>query len=234
MVGETAPIDITNIDVLTATINEAAQNTIQNAILILPGLVAALLIFIVGYVVAWIISGVFRHILQAFRLEQFLKVHRIQDSLGSVRVSDVLVKILKYYILLIFLQAAVVYIQLGTISDFLTTVLVAAPMIIAAFLVVLAAIILGEYIKESILELKSKSPMVRFIARASKWLVAYVGITMALGTLDIETVILNQLFVTILQGLMFGLALAVGIAFGLGGQKDAQDFISKGRKTLKI
>lgn len=228
-------VDVQNVtDVLTTTFRNAADNMVTNTATVLPGLIAAIIIFIIGWVVAVIISRIFAGILKAIRMEDFLKDHKVEDALGSVRISDVLVKILKYYIILIFLQQAALFVTLGSISGFLTTVLIYAPVLIAAVMVVLAAVILGEYLKESVLDLKSKSPMVQLVARGTKLVVIYVGVTMALSTAGFKTALLDSIFIVVLAAIAFGMSLALGIAFGLGGQKDAAELIGRGRKLLKF
>lgn len=228
-------VDVQNVtDVLTTAFSGAADNLITSTTQVLPGLIAAIIVFLIGWILAVIVSRVFGGILKAIQLEKLLKEHRVEDSLGSVKISDVLVKIVKYYIILIFLQAAASLVTLGTVSAFLATVLFYAPVLIAAVLVVLAAVILGEYIKETILDLKSKSSMVQLFARVTKWLVVYIGATMAMATAGFDTTLISNIFLIILQALVYGIALAVGIAFGLGGQKDAQELVGKSRKMLKF
>ncbi|MBN1170446.1 hypothetical protein JXA56_05445 [Candidatus Micrarchaeota archaeon] len=228
-------VDVENVtDVLSATINGAVENTVTSAANIFPGLIAAIIIFIIGWIVAVVISGIFSRLLRFLRLEDYLKSHKVDNALGKVMLSNVLTKLLKYYIILIFLQEAVSFLALGTISLFLAGFLFYAPALIAAIVLVLVAILLGEYVKQIILELRNKSTMVQLIARATKFVIIFVGITMAMGTANIDTTLLNGMFIVMLQAVTFGIALAVGIAFGLGGQKDAQQMIGEWRKHLKV
>ncbi|MBU0532051.1 hypothetical protein KKB44_01010 [Candidatus Micrarchaeota archaeon] len=219
--------------ILMETVTRAVDNTVMNAAELLPGLLAAILVFILGWVVAVIISRIFGGVLKAINLEAYLKEHKVEDALGTVKISNVLTKILKYYIILVFLQAAVDLVALGTVSAFLTDVLAYAPALIGGLLVVLLSVILGEYIKEVIIEL-SKSPLVRFVGRATKLVVIYIGATMALSTVGYDTSLPSNIFLTVVQAVAFGLALAVGIAFGLGGQDDAKDAVKKWRKHFKL
>ena len=228
-------VDVQNVtDILSSTITSAAENTATSAAQIVPGLIAAIFIFIVGWIIAVLVSGIFSRLLRVVKLEDYLKVHKVDNALGKVKLSDVLTKLLKYYIILIFLQAAFSLVALGTISLFLTGLLNYAPAFIAAILLVLVAILLGEYVKQIILELRTKSPMVQFVARATKFVIIFVGITMAMATARIDTTLLNAVFIVVLQALVFGIALAIGIAFGLGGQKDAQQMVGEWRKHLKV
>jgi MFS family permease len=211
----------------------AGQNLLTSVTELLPGLIAAILVFLLGWVIAILVSRIFRRILKTIKLEEALKEHKVEDALGTVKISDVLTKIVKYYILLIFLQAAASLVWLGTISSFLMMVLLFVPVLIAGILVVLVSVILGEYLKEMIIEL-SKSPMVKLSGRVVKLLVIYVGVTMGLATIGFNTTLITGIFLTILQGIVYGLALAIGIAFGLGGQDDAKDMIKSSRKHFKL
>ena len=216
------------------SLTNAAQNTANDAAALLPGLIAAIIVFVLGWVVAFIVSRIFAGILKAIKLEDFLKQHKVDDALGTVKISDVLVKIVKYYVLLIFFQAAVSLVSLGTISAYLSVVLFYAPVLIGALLVVLIAVIFGEYLKEAVIDLDKKSSTVKFAARAVKLVVIYVGLTMGLATAGFNTSLITGIFLTIIQAAAFGIALALGIAFGLGGQEDAKDVIKSTRKNLKV
>ncbi len=220
--------------VLRETFLTEAQNAGAEVVAILPGLVIALIVFVLGWVVAVLISRLFAGFLKVIKLEDFLKEHKVEDSLGTIKISNVLVKILKYFIILMVLQKAISLVELGTISAFLYSMLLYAPVFIGALLIALLAFILGEYIKEVIIELQTRSPMVRFMARGVKLVIIFIGLTMALATAGFDTSLISSIFIVVLQALVFGIALAVGIAFGLGGQKDAKDMIGTWRKHLKI
>lgn len=199
----------------------------------MKGFLVAILIFLLGWVVATLISRFLGGVFKRIKLEEALKHHKVEDALGTVKISDVLRKIVKYYILLIFLQMAVSYLALESTAVYLTGVLVYAPALIGGFLIFLLAVILGEYLKEMIIEL-SKSPFVRFLGRAVKLVLIYIGATMGLATAGIDTTLITGIFMTILQAMVFGIALAIGIAFGLGGQEDAKSMVKAGRKHFKV
>jgi MFS family permease len=223
-----------NQTILADSATAAIQNTVDSAVKLLPGLIAAVLVFVLGWVVAFLVSRLFAGLLKLIRLEALLKAHKVEDAFGSVRISDVLTKIVKYYVLLIFIQASVSLVALGTITDYLTSVLLYMPVLIGAVLVVLVAVLFGEYLKEAIIDLNGKSPTVKLAGRGAKLVLIYIGLTMGLATAGFNTMLITGIFMTILQAAAFGLALALGIAFGLGGQEEAKEVIQGARKNLKI
>jgi MFS family permease len=217
-------------DMATAT----AQNLAPDVIRLAAQFVIALFIFVLGWVVAVLASRLLSAILKMLKLEAFLKSHKVEDALGSVKVSDVLAKLAKYYVLLIFLQAAVAMLDLGTLSIFLMNLLFYLPVLIGAALIVLLAVLLGEYLKESVIELSPKSQMVKLSGRAVKAIVVIIGLVMGFATAGFNTSLVTGVIITIVQAAAFGIALAVGIAFGLGGQDEAKDLIKSGRQSLKV
>ncbi len=198
----------------------------------IPNFIAALLIFIVGYIVAVVLAGVFRHILAASKFEKFLERHKMDDALGNIKVSPIFVKIVKYYLILVFLQAAVSELRLGTLTEFLNVVLLYAPAFIGAALIYVISAMVGELIKEKIKEVDVKSKWINFVARATKFVIIFFGIVMALSAIGFDTAILEGAFITLLQAFAYGAALAIGISFGLGGQEDAKALIADVKKKI--
>jgi hypothetical protein len=205
-----------------------------DAVAFIPKLLIAILLFVAGWILASVFSWIVEKIFLYIGLEKFLKRHRLEDSLGKVKLSKLLVKLSKYYIMLVFLQASVAMLNLGTITDFISSVLLYAPIFIGALLVVVAAALLGELLKEKIIEIEPNSKTVRWLADAMKAIVVFLGIMVGLTTMGFDTTIITSSFLAILQGIMYGIALAFGLAFGLGGQDDAKDLLKKVRKKTGV
>lgn len=213
--------------------SQAAGVLVNSTIAALPSIMAAVLVFVLGWILAILLSKIVEGLFKVVKLEEFLKSHRLEDALGTVKIGDLFVKIVKIYVILVFLQVSVALISLGTLSIYIQSLLVYLPVLIGALLMVVVAALAGEYLKEKVLEL-GKTPYINFVARASKFFVILVGILTALDTAGFDTSLINTLLLTVVQAVIFGLGLAFGIAFGFGGQKDAQEVIGKVRKSVKV
>lgn len=229
----TDPLNITSLADAGAIATQALNTIITSTIAALPAILAAVIIFLLGWVIAIIVSKILEKILKFIKLEEFLEVHKLEDAFGSVKLSNIFVKVVKIYIILVFVQVSVSLLSLGELSKFLNALLLYAPVLIGAILVVVAAVLVGEYVKEKVLEL-GKTPYVVFFARASKFVLILIGVLTGLNTAGFDTSLLNNIIIDIIRAVVFGLSVAFGIAFGLGGQKDAQEIISKVRKHVKI
>ncbi len=211
----------------------AVATVVMSMINVLPSLIAATVVFVVGWIIAVLISRIFEKILKMVKLEEFLEMHKLQDALGSVKLSNVLSKIVKIYVILVFLEVSAALVSLGQFSTYIYTVLIYAPVLIGAALVIVAAALTGEYVKTKLLEL-GKSSYLTFVARGAKFVIVLMGVITGLNTVGFDTSLVNSTILTIVQAMIFGLGLAFGIAFGLGGQDDAKDLIKKMRKNVKL
>jgi len=225
---------LTNLTSLQDAVTQAGQTTLNNIIEFVPGLFAAIIIFLLGWVLALIVSRIFGRILKLIKFEQFLKEQKVSEALGSVVISTVLTKILYYYIIVIFLQQAFLYLNLGTIAQFITSLLAYLPALIGAVLLVVASALIGEFIKRRVIEVGRKSTTVHFLGRAAKAIIVFLGLISALETMGFKTTIIEQTFVALATAVFFGLALAFGIAFGLGAQNDAKDWTKAFRKKFSV
>lgn len=227
-------MSLANITSLQGAFQQSVQATWSSIVGFIPGLIAAILIFLLGWVFALLISRVFAKLLKVVRFEQFLKEQKVQEALGTVVISTVLTKILYYYIVVIFLQQAFLYIKLGTVVTFIASLLAYLPTLIGAVLLVVAAALIGEFIKKRIIEVGRRSTTVSFLGRATKAVVVFLGLMSALETAGFKTTIIEQTFVALAAAVFFGFALAFGIAFGLGGQNEARDWVKGLRKKFKV
>jgi hypothetical protein len=220
--------------VLETALADSVGAIVINFLNLLPSILAAIVIFVVGWIVAVILSKILTKLLELVRLEKFLATHKLEDALGRVRLSNVLVQLTKLFVMLIFLQQAVSFVGLGEITNFLTEVLAFVPVLIGSVLLIVVAALFWEFVKAKVYEFGVRSKMIKTVGKLSKALIIFWAITVALETIGFDMTIISQSFITILQGAVYGVALAVGIAFGLGGQDEAKDALKKVRKKLGV
>ncbi|MBI5158508.1 hypothetical protein HY992_00120 [Candidatus Micrarchaeota archaeon] len=220
---------------LYAAVVVAATNSVQkvvtDTITVVPGIVAAILIFALGWGVASVLARFVEVLLKAVKIEDHLAQHGMKDAMGKVKLSNVLVKLSKYYVLLIFLQTAVSFLKLGEMSTLLSGFIGYAPKVIFAALLVVAGALLGEIIKEKVVEIEPKSTKMNLIGKWGKYLVVFVTLLSALEMAEFKIGVIISTYTILLQGIVFGVALAFAIAFGLGAQEEAKSTVKemKGR-----
>lgn len=195
----------------------------------IPVLIGALVVLIVGLIVAAGLGAVVEKIFDAVRLDSFLMKLGLGpyfDRAGmKLRAAKFLGRLVYWFVVVAFLLAASDILGLFALSGFLKDLLAYIPNIIAAVLIMLAAVVLGGFLKKVVTAsvLSARLHAAHFLGSLAWWSVVVSGLLAALVQLNIAASIINS----IITGFIAMLALAGGLAFGLGGRDYASYLIGK-------
>lgn len=221
-------------DWLDVTI-EALKNLWQGFITFVPNLVGALLVFIIGWIVAIIIGKIVTEVLRKLQFNKIFEKGGLREALHradlKVDASEFVGGVFKWVFVLVFLSVSVEILGLIQFSVFLTNVLDYLPNVIVAVLIfVVAAIIidlLEKVVFAAVESVKSGyGGMVAAIVRWSIWIFAVFAILYQLN-------IAKDLITTLLQGVVWFFVLAGSIAFGWGGKDIAADFMEGIKRKIQ-
>lgn len=195
----------------------------------LPNLLGALIVLVIGLVVAAGLSALVERLFQAIRLDAFLARLGIQpyfERAGiKLRGAYFLGQLVNWFLIVAFLLAASDILKLQALSVFLRDVLFYLPNIVVAVLIMLAAVVLGNFLKRVVIAsvLSAKLHAAHFLGTLTWWAVIIFGVFAALAQLNIAVTIIN----TLVTGVIAMFALAGGLAFGLGGRDYAAHLLQK-------
>ena len=202
----------------------------------LPIILAAAIIFIIGWIVGMILGRIVEQIVQVLRLDDALRatgLHEAAKSAGfALHVGRFLGELVKWFIVVVFLVAALEVLGLTQVNIFLQqAVLLYLPQVIVAVLIIILAAIVAEVVKNLVVgSARAAGARSANLAGAmAKWSIWLFGILAALAQLGVAAAFVQTLF----TGLVIALALAFGLAFGLGGQDAAASFLAKIRAEIK-
>ena len=205
------------------------QNLWASVINFLPSLIGALVVLIVGLVIAAVIKTVVQKVIEAIKIDALLRKIGLGPHFerGGLQINaGKFVGLLAYWFLVVvFVLAATDILQLWGLSAFLQSVVAYLPNIIVAVLIMLAAVVLANFLRSLVKASVSSAGLhgSKFLGSLTWWVVIVFGFLAALIQLGIATVIIN----TLVTGVIAMLALAGGIAFGLGGKDYASHLIEK-------
>ncbi len=199
-----------------------------------PALVGALLVLIIGLIVAYVLGVVVvEKILEALKFDTLL------DKLGltpyseraglRLRGSKFLGQLVYWFVMIAFLLAASDILGLFAFSSFLRDVLFYIPNVVVAALIMLAAIVVANFTKKvvSASVMSARLHGAHFLGTLSWWAVVIFGLLTALVQLNVAVAVIN----TIITGFIAMIALAGGLAFGLGGKDYAASLINRLKET---
>jgi len=218
-------------DVLT----QSFQNLWLGVVGFVPNLIVALVIFIIGWVVAAVLGRVVSQIIKALRVDSALSSAGFEDVINrmgfSLNAGHFIGVLVKWFIIVVFLIAAFDVLGLQDINIFLReTVLGYLPNVfVAAIILVIAALISDAVGKLVVGSAKAAQlPSAHFLGGVSRWAIWIFAIIAALDRLGIA----SELLLTLFTGIIYMLAIAGGIAFGWGGKNAAEKFIERLRGDI--
>lgn len=201
----------------------------------LPNVVGALIVLIVGLIVASGLRHLVERLIEAVKLDAALikfGVGEYADRAGlKVDSGKLLGGLVYWFILIAFLLGVSDILKFEEFSRFLQQVLAYIPQVIVAVLIMLAAIVVANFLRGAVIASVMGAGMhaPAFLGSLTWWAVAVFGFFTALTQLGIAVAIVQ----TLITGLIAMLALAGGIAFGLGGKDAAADLLKKLKKELE-
>jgi len=198
----------------------------------LPVLLGALLILIVGWIVAKILRSIVNGVLKVVRFDALADKAGISEVLrkGDLKTSTrQVVSGLVYWLVMVMVLVMVANaLGLPKASDILSNLFAYVPKVIAALLVLVVAMFLASFISGIVKVAAGNAdlPKPEILAGISRWAIIIFALTIALAQLGIAALLVTATFNIILGGVVLALALA----FGLGGKDAASKYLEEMRE----
>ncbi len=195
-----------------------------------PNVLGALIIFIAGWIVGVTIGKWVSQLVSKLKIDKLFESAGAQDVLDrsglKLSIGRILGGIVKWFIIIVFLMTSLELIHLSQVNEFLkSTVLLYLPKVLIAALVLVVSTVLADTMKKVV----SAAAKVTNIKTANMLgsIVFYAiwafGLIIALSELGIAAAFMQILF----TGVVAAIAIAGGLAFGLGGKEAAARLLSK-------
>jgi len=194
----------------------------------IPKLLGFAIILIVGWLIASAVAAAVAAVLRSVRFNDVARRSGFSDFVEKMGIkrdaSGFLADLVKWFVRLIVLVSAFDALGLPAVSQVLQQLLLWLPnLAVALVILVIAGLVanaLASLIRGATAEAGLGNPdLLATIARVAVWGFAIV---VAVNQIGIATTLVNTLF----MGLVGALALALGLAFGLGGRETAGQIVA--------
>jgi hypothetical protein len=195
----------------------------------IPVLLGALIILIVGWIVAKAIRRILDWLLKTIRFDALADKAGISEVLrkGELKITArQVVSSLVYWLIIIMVLVMVANaLGLPKASDILSNLFAYVPKVIAALLVLVVAMFLASFVSGivRIAAGNAKLPKPELLAGICRWVIIVFAVTISLAQLGIAPLLVTATFNIILGGIVLALALA----FGLGGKDAAARYLEE-------
>ncbi len=212
----------------------ALSNALDLVLTFIPRLLGFLIILLVGWLVATAVSKALTFLLRKIgfdRLGERIGLTRLEQRMGvKMDSAGILGKIVYWFLLLVFLVPAADALGLPAVSTILNQLIAYIPNVFVAILVLflgaLAATVVADIVRGATASANVGNP--NLFANLARYAIIGFAALIALEQLQIAPALLNILFTAIVGSA----AIALGLAFGLGGQDTARKWLSRGESTV--
>ena len=200
-----------------------------------PRLVAAVIIFSVGWLIAVLLGRLAWHIVRVLRVDSALTKVGFKQAWerGGFQLDTpkLFYELVKWFFIIVFLIAATNILRLDQVTEFLGTVVFYLPNVIVAAIILLIGILVAKFLEGLVRASVKAAGLVsaNFLSALTKWAVFVFAFLVALAQLKVAEDIIRIIVV----GFVAAAALAIGLAFGMGGIKHADEIIGKLRKKIE-
>lgn len=219
---------------------DVVQNSITNlydqVIQYLPNIIAALIVLLIGWALGLFLGNIVKRGLQAIGIDGLgdqLGLKRLSERSGrTIRISAIVQWIIKWFFILASIIAAADILGLNTVSNFFySDVLGYAGHVVIAMAILLIGLLAANFLSD-VVEGTVRAggfETARLLGSITRWAITVFAIIAALSELQIAADFLNYLF----MGVVVMLALAGGLAFGLGGRDHARKVLDSIENGIK-
>src|SRR5919199_1366257 len=189
----------------------------------LPQLIGAIVILIVGYIIAKILQAVVSRVLKAIGFDNWMERGGIKQFFDRAQTREtpatVLGKLAFWFVFIIAVTMAADALGIQQVSQVLAQLIAYIPSIIAAILILVLAALLANFLS-GIVRGAIGSDVLASVAR---YAIIVYAVFAALTELGIAVQLTAPTFLIVLGAV----ALATGIAFGIGGREIARDILER-------
>ena len=213
-----------------STLLASLNNALVLAISFVPKFVIGLIVILVGIIIASIVKEVVLQILKTLKVEALLKRYGVPEAKDDLTWTNILSETVRWFLIIAFLVPAADIWGLPRVSVLLNEFLLYVPNVFVAAIIALVGFVVAR-IAHNVIQASAKGLSVEIantVASVAHWAIITFVTLAVLNQLGVATDLIRILFI----GFVAMLAIAGGLAFGLGGKDTAADILERIKKKL--
>jgi len=195
----------------------------------LPELIGAIIIFVVGWIIARLVKVGVEKLLRLVRFDTATEKTGVNKFLKKGEIvkapSEIVGTLVYWFIMILVLIASLDALGLPIVSDMLNSIFLYIPNVVAAIIVLVLGVLMGNLLSAVVRTAASNAGLknAEGLGKISLYAIVVFVSAIALIQLGIGEEIVASAF-----GLVFGAAaLALALAFGLGGRDVAAEYLKR-------
>lgn len=193
---------------------------------ILPDLLGAVLIIFIGLLIAPILGGIAKKIVDVLKVDDLAEKMGIHDMVkgysNKFSISKLIGKLVKWFFILAFVMAAADILEWEGVTQFIETLAFFVAHVLMAVIILVFGVIAGKFLEVVVVRsLQGAAAPINnpeLLGKITKWAIIIFAASAALIQLGVAQSLIEILFA--------GLVLALALAFGLGGREHAAKLLT--------
>ena len=206
---------------LVEAVYVSVASALSTLLSFIPALIGAFIVLAIGWVIAGILARLAQAVLERIGFERAAQRLGVTDLLGRTgwrkpRASQVMGELVKWFVRLIFLEAAASALHMQAVTDIINRLVLFIPNLIVALLVLMLGALLARFVAGIVRGAASEAGFSNpnLLATVAQVSILGFALIVAVNQIGVASTIVNTLFTAVVGSL----ALAFGLAFGLGGR----------------
>lgn len=201
----------------------------------LPRFVLAVLVFFVGWLIAIALGKLAWHIVKFLQLDRGLEsagFKQVWERSGyQLDTGKFFYELVKWFVVIGFLMIATDILGLTKVTDFLGSVVSYLPNVFVAAIILIIGVLVARFAEHAVRGSVRAAQLhsANFLGTITRWIILIFAFLAALQRLEV----LDYLFPAAITAIFAALALAFGLAFGLGGRDHADEWLKTWKKHIQ-
>ncbi|MCK8491507.1 hypothetical protein M0L20_06550 [Spirosoma sp. RP8] len=203
---------------ITEVLRNTFQTLIDQFVEFVPRILGAIVILLIGIGVARLMAFIVRRVLAQVGFDKIgsrlNEISIIKQLNTEIKLSEIIGKVLYYFVLLVFITAATETLGVAAITDMVSSLVSFIPKVIAAAIMLQVGVLVADTLREAVLSMCQSFNISSGRLLSMIVFVFFLVITVisALGQAGINTELLESSFNLIIGGVIFAFAVGYGIA----------------------
>ncbi len=217
-----AAVDNLGIDAISGPV----KATLEQLLSAVPLVFVAIIVIGIGYYIAKAIRGVVQSFLEGVgfdALPEKLGLGFLNPKEGRASLSVIVGAVVMGVILLLTAEQALSTLHLEELSGMVGSLLTYLPNLLIGLAIIVAGLSVGAYVGRLVGDLLSNHPQGKLVSLIANYFIVFLAFSMGLTQMGVGEEVV-QVAVSAVLG---GVALALALAFGLGGRDKASRFLNR-------
>ncbi len=192
---------------------------------ILPDIIGAIIVLLLGFIVAPILGGIVKKVFDIIKIDTLAEKAGFKEITSSYSkdfsISLLLGKIVKWFFVLAFVMASAEILGWTRITQFLNEIIFYIPQVLIAVIILVFGVIAGNFfdvlVTRSLIGTKAPVGNPQVLGHITKWAFILFAVLASMLQIGIAPSLIQILFA--------GIILSLSLAFGLGGRAKAAELL---------